>query len=165
MDPTCVLIFKEIWEGEDFFLLIWYGMTQFSRHGIPDKLITDNGPQFSSIIFKQYSKEYGFQHQTASPHYLQSNGLAEKAVQTAKNLIKKAILDKRDPFLALLEYWNTPISDTLGSPAQRLMGWRTKTLLSISNKLYNQRSSNHKLYSRNSETGKHKKIFTMIVTQ
>ena len=110
-------------------------MTQFSRHGIPDKLITDNGPQFSSIIFKQYSKEYGFQHQTASPHYPQSNGLAEKAVQTAKNLIKKAILDKRDPYLALLEYRNTPISDTLGSPAQRLMGRRTKTLLPTSNKL------------------------------
>ena len=44
-------------------------------------------------------------------------------------MIKKAILDKRDPYLALLEYWNTPISDTIGSPAQRFMGQRTKTLL------------------------------------
>ena len=109
--------------------------SQFSRHGIPDRLITDNGPQFSSTMFKEFSKCYGFEHQTASPHYPQSNGMAEKAVQTAKNLIKKAILDKRDPYLALLEYRNTPISDTLGSPAQRLMGRRTKTLLPTTAKL------------------------------
>ena len=109
--------------------------SQFSRDGIPDKLITDNGPQFSSSMFKQFSQDYGFRHQTASPYYPQSNGMAEKAVKTVKNLIKKAILDKRDPYLALLEYQNTPISDTLGSPAQRLMGRRTKTLLLTSTKL------------------------------
>ena len=59
----------------------------------------------------------------------------KRTVQTAKNLIKKVILDKRDPYLALLEYRNTPISNTLGSPAQRLIGWRTKTLLPTNNKL------------------------------
>ena len=106
--------------------------SQFSRHGVPDKLITDNGPQFSSTMFKQFSREYGFEHQTASP---QSNGMSEKAVQTAKNLIKKAILDNRDPYLTLLEYRNFPISDTLGSPAQRLMGRRTNTLLPTTTKL------------------------------
>ena len=61
--------------------------------------------------------------------------MAEWAVQTVKNLLKKAILDKRDPYLALLEYRNTPTSNTLGSPAQRLMGRRTKTLLPTSNRL------------------------------
>ena len=61
--------------------------------------------------------------------------MAEKAVQTTKNLIKKATLDKRDPYLALLEYRNAPISDKLGSPAQRLMGRRTKTLLPTTTKL------------------------------
>jgi len=61
--------------------------------------------------------------------------MAKRAVQTVKNLLKKAILDKRDPYLALLEYRNTPTSDALGSPAQRLMGRRTKTLLPTSNRL------------------------------
>ena len=115
--------------------IVTHCKSQFSRHGIPDKLITDNGPQFSSAVFKQFAQDYGFQHLTSSPHYPQSNGMAEKAVQTTKNLIKKAILSKRDPYLALLEYRNTPISDTLGSPAQRLMGRRTKTLLPTTAKL------------------------------
>ena len=55
--------------------------SQFARHGIPDRLITDNGPQFSSDTFKQFAKDYCFQHCTASPHYPQSNGMVEKVVQ------------------------------------------------------------------------------------
>ena len=59
----------------------------------------------------------------------QSDGMAEKAVQTVKNLMKKATHDGKDIHLALLEYRNTPWSDTIGSPAQRLIGRRTKTLV------------------------------------
>ena len=115
--------------------IITYCKSQFSRHGIPDILITDNGPQFASTAFKQFATDYGFEHCTTSPHYPQSNGMAEKAVQTAKNLLKKAVADHKDPYLALLEYRNTPVSDQLGSPAQRLMGRRTKTLIPTCEKL------------------------------
>ena len=55
--------------------------------------------------------------------------MAEKSVQTVKNLMKKAIHDKKDPYLVLLDYQNTPQSDNVGSPAQRLMGRHTKTLI------------------------------------
>ena len=75
--------------------VITYCKSQFARHGIPDILITDNGPQFSSTVFKEFARQYAFKHCTMSPHYPQANGMAEKAVQTAKNLIKKAIADKR----------------------------------------------------------------------
>ena len=103
--------------------------SQFARHGIPVELITDNGPQFSSIKFKEFAKTYSFQHTTSSPHYPQSNGKAEKAVQIAKNLIKKTTADKQDIYLALLDIRNTPASGGIGSPAQRLMGRRTNTLI------------------------------------
>ena len=109
--------------------------TQFARYGIPDVLITDNGPQFSSVEFQNFSSDYQFEHKTSSPHYPQSNGMAEKAVQTAKRLLTKAKEDNKDPYLSLLDYRNTPRSDLLGSPAQRLMGRRTKTLLPTSSKL------------------------------
>ena len=55
--------------------------------------------------------------------------MAEKAVQTVKKLMMKAAHDGNDMHLALLEYQNTPWSDTIGSPTQRLMGRRTKTLV------------------------------------
>lgn len=107
----------------------------FARYGIPDTLISDNGPQFSSEAFMQFARDYHFKHCTSSPRYPQSNGMAEKAVQTAKSLIKKAMHDKKDIYLALLEYRNTPLNDKLGSPVQRLMGRRTKTLIPTTEQL------------------------------
>ena len=35
--------------------------SQFARHGIPGRLITDNGPQFSSAVFLKFAHVYGFQ--------------------------------------------------------------------------------------------------------
>ena len=108
---------------------------QFARHGIPDILITDNGPQFSSDTFHKFSVDYQFQHHTSSPHYPRSNGKAEKSVQTVKNLLRKARTEDRDFHLALLDFRNSPTNDNVGSPAQRLMGRRTKTLLPTAEKL------------------------------
>jgi len=55
--------------------------------------------------------------------------MAEKAVQTVKKLMMKAAHDRKDMHLSLLEYRKTSWSDTIGSPAQHLMGRRTKTLV------------------------------------
>ena len=32
----------------------------FARHGIPDELITDNGPQFKSHEYLRFAQEHGF---------------------------------------------------------------------------------------------------------
>lgn len=102
----------------------------FARHGIPDICISDNAMQFCSSEFKAFAKLYGFKHITSSPRYPQSNGFVERNVQTVKSLLKKAKREKRDPYLAMLEYRNTPIGN-LGTPSQLLMGRRTKGLLPI----------------------------------
>ena len=56
----------------------------FDEHGIPDKVVSDNGPQFSATSFAQFAKLYGFRHTTSSPYYPQSNGLIERQVQVVK---------------------------------------------------------------------------------
>jgi hypothetical protein len=82
-----------------------------------------------SAEFKTFALKYGFEHNTSSPLYQQSNGLAEKAVQTTKKLIKKAKQDGKDIYLALLDLRNAPRNEIIGSPAQRLMDRHTKTQL------------------------------------
>ena len=103
--------------------------SQFARHGIPEEVRSNNGPQFSSTSSESFAKEWDFKHVTSSPHYPQANGKVENAVKTAKKILKKAQEDKRDPYLALLAWRNTPTEGLDSSPVQRLMGRRTRTLL------------------------------------
>lgn len=65
----------------------------FARHGIPEKLVSDNGPQFSAQEFAHFANEWDFSHITSSPTYPQSNGLVEKSVHIAKQLLKKSKSD------------------------------------------------------------------------
>ena len=100
----------------------------FARHSIPSVVRSDNGPQYSAQEYQQFAKEWKLEHQTSSPYYPKSNGLAEKAVQTVKRLLTKAKADGKDPYLSLLEYRNTPIAD-VGSPSQLLMSRRLQSIL------------------------------------
>ena len=59
----------------------------FSRYGIPETVISDNGSQYSSSEFHTFAKKYNFQHKTSSPLFPQSNGQVEHAVQTVKRLL------------------------------------------------------------------------------
>ena len=69
----------------------------FSRYGIPMIFISDNGPQYASTEFKEFSQTYNFQHLTSSPYYPQGNGLAERMVQTVKRLLSRS----DDPYLSV----------------------------------------------------------------
>ena len=101
----------------------------FALFGIPRTLITDNGPQYSSHDFKQFSSEWQFNHQTSSPYYPKSNGLSERYVQTAKNLLRKCAADNSCVQKALLNSRNTPRKDVMSSPNQRLMSRMTRSLV------------------------------------
>ena len=101
---------------------------QFARHGIPDVVFTDNSP-FNSREFKVFSANYEFEHRTSSPRYPQSNGKVENAIKTAKRLLAKANESKYDPYLALLDWRNTPIEGSNKSPSQIIFGRRTRALL------------------------------------
>ena len=80
---------------------------QFSRHGIPQKVITDNGPQFIAADYEEFSRDWEFEHQTSSPYHSQSNGKAESAVKIVKNIIKKVTKAKQDLHLAILDWRKT----------------------------------------------------------
>ena len=94
----------------------------FSRFGIPQCVVSDNGPQYSSQEFANFSQSYGFRHITSSPGHASANGEAERAVQTVKQLLRAC----DDPYAALLSYRVTPLQNGY-SPAELLMSRRLRT--------------------------------------
>ena len=88
----------------------------FVHWGIPQEVITDNGPQFRNE-FKAFADECGFIATTSSPKHPQSDGAAEKSVNIAKH-----ILSQESPMSALMEYRATPTAPTGFSPAMLMMG-------------------------------------------
>ena len=113
----------------------------FSRYGVPDVVILDNGPQFSSSKFADFARAWCFTHTTTSPYYPQSNGKAENAVKTIKKLFTKCHESGQSEYKALLDWRNTPTEGMGTSPAQRFLGRRCKTLLPITKSLLNPRYS------------------------
>ena len=94
----------------------------FSEYGWPDTLVSDNGPCYTAEMFTNLMKEYAVNHIMSSPHYPQSNGLAEKFVQIVKNLFHKANEEGVDINKYLMIYRNTPLACTSKSPMQMLQG-------------------------------------------
>ncbi|XP_053406305.1 uncharacterized protein LOC128559147 [Mercenaria mercenaria] len=101
----------------------------FARHGISERVISDNASVYKSEKFKSFSRRWDFTHVTSSARYPQSNGKAENAVKTAKRIMKKEKHSHTDPMLALLNFRNTSQQATSYSPAQQLINRKTRTLL------------------------------------
>jgi transposase InsO family protein len=59
-----------------------------SRTGIPKQIVSDNGPQFTSGEFENFTKQNGIKHYKSAPFHPATNGLVERFVQTFKNSMR-----------------------------------------------------------------------------
>ena len=100
--------------------------TVFSRFGIPSRIRCDNGLCFDSTVMRDFAKTWGFAHDTSSPRYPQSNGLAERAVGIVKRLWSSG--DDWDS--ALLAYRTTLLRCGY-SPSQLLFGRPIRSSLGL----------------------------------
>ena len=99
--------------------------TIFSKSGVPNILITDNGRQYCSEEFKEFSLEWSFVHKTSSPYYPKGNSSAEKAVGIVKEIYSKC---KDNFLLGLLVHQSTPLLyPNAKSPAELILGRKIAT--------------------------------------
>ena len=113
--------------------------TLFSLFGIPNTVISDNGPQFVRQPFKDLLKWYGVTHISSSPLHPKSHGLIERTICSIKALICKT---PEDTDRAMLAFRTAPLGPQLPSPAEILFCRKLQTTLPA----YNRLASNSKLH-------------------
>ena len=104
-----------------------------ARFGLPESIVTDNGPCFISEELKSFLKNNGIKHTTSAPYHPSSNGLAERAVQIVKRGLKKVTSGPMSTRLAkvLLSHRTTPQGTTGISPAKLLLERSPRTRFDI----------------------------------
>ena len=93
----------------------------FARNGLPEILVSVNGPQFTSEEFDQFTKTNGIKHLTSTPYHPATNELAERFVQTFKQSLRamkweaNSVERKLENFL--MAYRNASHATTNETPA------------------------------------------------
>ena len=88
----------------------------FSTHGLPEEIVSDNGPQFIAQEFRDFLKCNHIKHFLSAPNHPASNGEAERAVRTFKQAMIASKLDSgtlaKKICSFLLSYRSTPHTAT-----------------------------------------------------
>ena len=75
--------------------------TIFAMHGLPEMLVSDNGATFTSNDFRNFLKRNGIHHVVPALYHPATNDLAEQAIQTFKDEVKKMTVVDLQAHLAL----------------------------------------------------------------
>jgi transposase InsO family protein len=108
----------------------------FGIFGYVEEVVTDNGPPFGSYELRQFLENKGIKITHSPPYHPQSNGLAERAVQTAKTVLRKLIIEKVSPFQLnnaveefVRNHRNLPTTENGIVPAHLVFSFKPKTEL------------------------------------
>ena len=109
--------------------------SMFARHGLPEQLVSDNGPQFTSTEFADFMKGNRIKHILSAPYHPASNGLAERFVQTLKRAMKASAKDGKTLPHRLAEflftYRSTPHATTNVSPSELFQQRKLRTRFNL----------------------------------
>ena len=108
-------------------------LKNFSTHGFPLKIISDNGANLISEEIERFCSEYQIEHSRSSPYWPQGNSKVERFNKTIGRFVKICnaegrIWQKEIPKF-LLTYRNTPHCSTKIAPAVMLMNRRLRDKL------------------------------------
>ena len=76
-------------KDRDVTWFIWKNIVY--RFGIPKTIVSDNGPQFDSRVYRDFCQELKIRNLYSTPRYPQSNGQAEASNKTLLTALKKRL--------------------------------------------------------------------------
>ena len=105
----------------------------FARHGLPESLTSDNGPQFVATEFTEYMEQQGIRHHRVTAKWPQANGEVERQNSSLLKRLQIAHAEKKDwkkeLNVYLAAYRSLPHSTTGVTPAELLFGRKIRTKL------------------------------------
>ena len=124
----------------------------FARYGLPQQLVSDNGPQFSAEEFSMFLKSNGIKHIRCAPYHPASNGAAERMVQTMKQSLKTGMAQgvplEQSLMKFLIQYRVTPHAITGASPSSLFLGRNIRTRLDLLHSTVASRVQNKQLIQK-----------------
>ena len=103
----------------------------FAVHGLPEKVVTDNGANLVSEEFENFVVTHAIKHQKVTPYWPQANAAVERFNNTIERAIRTAHAEGKDwctdMYTFLLNYWATPHATTGVSPARLHLGREIRT--------------------------------------
>ena len=105
----------------------------FARHGLPESLTSDNGPQFIATEFTESMEQQGIRHHKVTAKWPQANGEVERQNSSLLKRLQIAHAEKKnwkkELNVYLAAYRSLPHPTTGVSPAELLFGRKIRTKL------------------------------------
>ena len=60
---------------------------------VPLSIILDRGPQYNSLFWKSFKKGFGTQVNLSSTFHPQTDGQAERTIQTLEDMLRDCVID------------------------------------------------------------------------
>ncbi|XP_062707058.1 uncharacterized protein K02A2.6 isoform X2 [Aedes albopictus] len=128
-------------QGTDTAKVLKKLVAYFARFGLPDVLVSDNGPPFNSYNFVNLLEKQGIRVFKSPPYNPSSNGQAERLVRTVKEVLKRYLmdpdvmeLDLDDRInLFLFNFRNCNLTKDGYFPSETIFSYKPKTVLDLVN--------------------------------
>ena len=122
----------------------------FARFGLPEEIVTDNGPQFTSYQFIQFLKNSDIKHTRTVPYNPSANGMVERLNRSLKESVQAITISgekwEEAVLIALHTYRTTQHRATEKTPAEMMLGRPLRTLLSAAHQF--QQSTDQKEWTK-----------------
>ncbi|XP_017493034.1 PREDICTED: uncharacterized protein K02A2.6-like [Rhagoletis zephyria] len=104
-----------------------------ATHGVPKRIISDNGTAFVSAEMKDFYASNGIKFSSTAPYHPSSNGQAERMVQYLKDSLRRMTEGDMETKLqrVLFKQHTTPNTTTGRTPAEMLIGRQLRTVLGM----------------------------------
>ena len=103
-------------------------------HGVPQSIVSDRDPRFTSRFWSAYQRAMGTKLNLSTAYHSQSDGQSERTIQTLEDMLRACAIDFRgnwDDYVILMEFsYNNSYHSSIGmAPFEALYGRKCRSPL------------------------------------